>query len=152
MKFVLAIAEDEVPSTKASDPYMHVFLDAGSGNILAFFELPTQAHMDRDRNTPQWVQHLALKVVVGHAHDEWMRRRFVGAGFVGLNGHKIQFLALSFSSWSLAIAIWDSVPFTYHFVIPNRNSGEEPVVCRQHSCCTGDSRFLTRLQRVRNDS
>jgi lactoylglutathione lyase len=62
MKFVLAIAEDEVPSTKASDPYMHVFLDAGNGNILAFFELPTQPAMDRDRNTPAWVQHLALKV------------------------------------------------------------------------------------------
>lgn len=62
MKFVLAIAEDEVPSTKASDPYMHVFLDAGQGNILAFFELPGQPPMDRDRNTPSWVQHLALKV------------------------------------------------------------------------------------------
>lgn len=62
MKFVLAIAENEVPSTKAPDPYMHVFLDAGGGNILAFFELPTQPPMDRDRNTPSWVQHLALKV------------------------------------------------------------------------------------------
>ncbi len=62
MKFILAIAEDEVPSTKAHDPYMHVFLDAGQGNVLAFFELPTQAPMDRDRNTPAWVQHLALKV------------------------------------------------------------------------------------------
>jgi len=62
MDFVLAIAEDEVPSTKAPDPYMHVFLDAGNGNVLAFFELPTQAPMDRDRNTPAWVQHLALKV------------------------------------------------------------------------------------------
>ena len=62
MKFVLAIAENEVPSTKAPDPYMHVFLDAGNGNILAFFELPTQPPMDRDRNTPTWVQHLALKV------------------------------------------------------------------------------------------
>jgi lactoylglutathione lyase len=62
MKFVLAIAEDEVPSTKARDPYMHVFLDAGQGNVLAFFELPTQPAMDRDRNTPAWVQHLALEV------------------------------------------------------------------------------------------
>lgn len=62
MKFVLAIAEDEVPSTKASDPYMHVFLDAGGGNILAFFELPNQAPMGRDPNTPAWVQHLALKL------------------------------------------------------------------------------------------
>ena len=62
MGFVLAIAEDEVPSTKAPDPYMHVFLDAGNGNVLAFFELPGQPPMDRDRNTPAWVQHLALKV------------------------------------------------------------------------------------------
>jgi len=62
MQFVLAIAENEVPSTKAPDPYMHVFLDAGGGNVLAFFELPTQPEMDRDRNTPSWVQHLAMKV------------------------------------------------------------------------------------------
>ena len=62
MKFVLAIAENEVPSTKAPDPYMHVFLDAGGGNVLAFFELPASPPMDRDRNTPTWVQHLALEV------------------------------------------------------------------------------------------
>lgn len=62
MEFILAIAENEVPSTKAPDPYMHVFLDAGNGNVLAFFELPTQPEMGRDPNTPAWVQHLALKV------------------------------------------------------------------------------------------
>ena len=62
MDFVLAIAENTVPSTGAHDPYMHVFLDAGGGNILAFFELPEQPPMDRDQNTPAWVQHLALEV------------------------------------------------------------------------------------------
>ncbi len=62
MNFVLAIAENEVPSTKAPDPYMHVFLDAGGGNILAFFELPNSTDMSRDLNTPNWVQHLALEV------------------------------------------------------------------------------------------
>ena len=62
MKFVLAIAENEVPSTQAPDPYMHVFLDAGQGNILAFFELPNQPEMGRDANTPAWVQHIAFKV------------------------------------------------------------------------------------------
>lgn len=62
MDFVLAIAENEVPSTKAPDPYMHIFLDAGQGNILAFFELPTHPKMGRDTNTPTWVQHLALEV------------------------------------------------------------------------------------------
>jgi hypothetical protein len=38
MDFVLAIAEDHVPSTGAADPYMHVFLDAGHGDVIAFFE------------------------------------------------------------------------------------------------------------------
>ncbi|MGB0938615.1 MAG: VOC family protein [Colwellia sp.] len=62
MDLVLAIAEDEVPSTKAPDPYMHIFLDAGNENVLAFFELPNSPQMDRDQNTPQWVQHIALRV------------------------------------------------------------------------------------------
>lgn len=62
MDFVLAIAEDEVPSTGEPDPYMHVFLDAGSGNVLAFFELPTKPAMGKDPNTPAWVQHIAFKV------------------------------------------------------------------------------------------
>ena len=62
MDFVLAIAEDQVPSTGEPDPYMHVFLDAGGGNVLAFFELPTKPDMGRDPNTPEWVQHIAFKV------------------------------------------------------------------------------------------
>jgi len=62
MDFVLAIAEDEVPSTKAPDPYMHVFLDAGMGNVLAFFELPNSPAMGKDANTPEWVQHIAFEV------------------------------------------------------------------------------------------
>ncbi len=62
MDFQLAIAEDKVPSTGAPDPYMHVFLDAGGSNVLAFFELPNSPDMGRDANTPQWVQHIAFKV------------------------------------------------------------------------------------------
>src|SRR5689334_25194010 len=62
MDLLGAIAEDRVPSTKAPDPYMHVFLDAGNGNVLAFFELPTQPPMGRDPNTPEWVQHIAFRV------------------------------------------------------------------------------------------
>jgi len=62
MEFTTAFAEDHVPSTGAYDPYMHVFLDAGNGNVLAFFELPEQKTMGRDQNTPEWVQHIAFKV------------------------------------------------------------------------------------------
>ncbi|MDG5487763.1 VOC family protein [Sphingomonas sp. BGYR3] len=62
MTYVTAFSEDHVPSTGAYDPYMHVFLDCGGGNVLAFFELPNQPDMGRDENTPAWVQHLAFKV------------------------------------------------------------------------------------------
>lgn len=62
MSFQLAIAEDHVPSTGAYDPYMHIFLEAGNNNVLAFFELPEQPDMGRDENTPVWVQHIALRV------------------------------------------------------------------------------------------
>jgi catechol 2,3-dioxygenase-like lactoylglutathione lyase family enzyme len=62
MDYTTAFAEDAVPSTGEPDPYMHVFLDAGGGNVLAFFELPTRPEMGRDENTPEWVQHIALKV------------------------------------------------------------------------------------------
>ncbi len=90
MDFVLAIAEDNVPSTGAPDPYMHVFLDAGQGNVLAFFELPTQPDMGRDENTPAWVQHLALEI---ESMDELLaakaRLEADGIGVIGPTNHTI---------------------------------------------------------------
>ena len=90
MDFILAIAEDEVPSTREPDPYMHVFLDAGHGNVLAFFELPTRAPMELDRNTPAWVQHLALQL---DTMDELLatRQRLQDAGIevIGPVNHTI---------------------------------------------------------------
>ena len=62
MDLTVSISEDHVPSTKEPDPYMHIFLDAGMGNVLAFFELTGQKPMGRDENTPKWVQHIALEV------------------------------------------------------------------------------------------
>jgi catechol 2,3-dioxygenase-like lactoylglutathione lyase family enzyme len=90
MDFQLAIAEDKVPSTGAPDPYMHVFLDAGNGNVLAFFELPNSPDMDRDQNTPQWVQHIAFKV---ETMDDLMnaksRAEEMGLDVVGPTHHGI---------------------------------------------------------------
>lgn len=90
MNFVLAIAEDLVPSTKAPDPYMHVFLDAGNGNVLAFFELPNSPAMGRDTNTPEWVQHIAFKVNTMEdleaAKDQLER---AGVEVVGITDHTI---------------------------------------------------------------
>jgi len=62
MDLVLAISEDKVPSTGEPDPYIHIFLDAGSDNVLAFFEIPNSPKMGWDENTPDWVQHIAFKV------------------------------------------------------------------------------------------
>jgi glyoxylase I family protein len=62
MEFTAAFSEDHVPSTGAHDPYMHIFLDCGGVNVIAFFELPKQPAMSRDPNTPEWVQHIAFEV------------------------------------------------------------------------------------------
>ena len=90
MDFVLAIAENNVPSTGAPDPYMHIFMDAGQGNVLAFFELPNSPPMGRDGNTPEWVQHIAFKV---GSMDELMatkaRLEAEGIAVVGPTEHTI---------------------------------------------------------------
>lgn len=90
MNFVLAIAENQVPSTHAPDPYMHVFLDAGQGNVLAFFEIPASPPMGRDTNTPDWVQHIAFEVD-SIATLEATKARLEAAGIpvVGLTDHAI---------------------------------------------------------------
>ena len=90
MDFVLAIAENEVPSTKAPDPYMHVFLDAGNGNVLAFFEIPNSPPMGRDENMPAWVQHLALKVdTVDELLQAKARLEAAGIEVIGPTDHTI---------------------------------------------------------------
>jgi catechol 2,3-dioxygenase-like lactoylglutathione lyase family enzyme len=108
MTYTTAFAEDHVPSTGAYDPYMHVFLDAGNGNVLAFFELPKQPEMGRDLNTPAWVQHLAFKVgsidalLAAKAHLEAEGVDVLGPTHHGIfqsiyffdpNGHRIELAA-----------------------------------------------------------
>jgi glyoxylase I family protein len=90
MKLLGAIAEDRVPSTKEPDPYMHIFLDAGGGSILAFFELPNSPPMGRDPNTPEWTQHIAFKVR-DMATLEAARDKVLAAGLdvVGPTDHTI---------------------------------------------------------------
>ncbi|MFM7531886.1 MAG: VOC family protein [Rubrivivax sp.] len=90
MDFVLAIAEDQVPSTGEPDPYMHVFLDAGHGNVLAFFELPNSPTQGKDPNTPEWVQHIAFKVdSVRDLEETKARLEAGGVSVVGPTNHTI---------------------------------------------------------------
>ncbi len=105
MRYTTAFAEDHVPSTGAYDPYMHVFLDCGGGNVLAFFELPNQPDMSRDPNTPEWVQHIALEVpdldslMAAKAHVEAQGVEVLGPTYHGIfrsiyffdpNGHRVE--------------------------------------------------------------
>lgn len=109
MELIGAIAEDKVPSTKEPDPYMHIFLDAGSGNILAFFELPNSPPMGRDPNTPEWTQHIAFQVPDLDAL-ETIRAKAEAAGLdvVGPTDHGI-FRSIYFhdpSGHRLELAAW----------------------------------------------
>jgi glyoxylase I family protein len=105
MTYTNAFAEDHVPSTGAYDPYMHVFLDCGGGNCLAFFELPNQPEMGKDPNTPAWVQHLAFEVeseaelLAAKAHLESQGIDVLGPTWHGIfksiyffdpNGHRLE--------------------------------------------------------------
>ncbi len=117
MAFLVAIAEDKVPSTQEPDPYMHVFLDAGNGNILAFFELPNSPDMGRDTNTPVWTQHIALQVesepALLAARDELQSKGVDVLGpinhgiiksiyFFDPNGHRLELTCLTGTSEQLA--------------------------------------------------
>lgn len=90
MQFQMAFAEDSVPSTGVADPYMHVFLDAGAGNVLAFFEVPNSPPMGRDPNTPEWVQHIAFQVEsVNELESTKSRLEADGIPVVGVTDHAL---------------------------------------------------------------
>lgn len=90
MDLVVAISEDKVPSTKEPDPYMHIFLDAGMGNVLAFFEITGAKDMGRDENTPIWVQHIALQLQDLKALEEAKNSLIQkGVDVLGITNHGI---------------------------------------------------------------
>ncbi len=113
MDLLGAIAEDRVPSTKAPDPYMHIFLDAGNGNILAFFELPNSPPMGRDPNTPDWTQHIAFQVAnLDELEEAKARAEAAGLDVVGVTDHTI-FKSIYFrdpNGHRLEVAAWTATP------------------------------------------
>lgn len=90
MECSIAIAENRVPSTGEWSPHVHIFFQMGDGSYVAYFEVPESAEMQHDPNTPDWVQHLAVRV---DSVEEMLavRDKLVADGHkvVGPTDHKI---------------------------------------------------------------
>ena len=90
LDYNIAVAENRVPSTGAYSPHIHIFFQMGDGSYLAFFELSESPAMRLDPNTPDWVQHLALRVPDMQAlQDHKVRLEADGHEVVGPVDHKI---------------------------------------------------------------
>ncbi|WP_395106273.1 VOC family protein [Actinomadura sp. SCN-SB] len=91
MEFVLAVMDDEVPSTGAPIPYFHIFFRLGDGSTLAFFEAPgVPPRPPAPHPAYDTFDHLALQVDSTAEVDAW-RDRLTGMGLevLGPVDHKI---------------------------------------------------------------
>jgi catechol 2,3-dioxygenase-like lactoylglutathione lyase family enzyme len=62
LPLVHVIRSDIVPSTGEHCPYVHVFFRMTDGSHLAFFDLGDNVAAAPSPNTPEWVNHIALRV------------------------------------------------------------------------------------------
>ena len=56
------IQSDYVPSTGEYCPYTHIFFRMTDGSCIAFFDLGDDVAAEKSPNTPEWVNHIALRV------------------------------------------------------------------------------------------
>ena len=90
MPFRLALTDKHLPSTKKSPPHIHIFFEMNDRSYLAFFEVPQSPQMKLDPNTPEWVQHLALKVPDMQTLENYKRKLEAGGiEVVGPTNHGI---------------------------------------------------------------
>ena len=82
------IHADTVPSTGASDPYVHLFFEFKDGSYIAFFDLGDETACSPDPETPSWVNHFAMHVDTEAEVEEWKRRlEDAGIEVVGVTDH-----------------------------------------------------------------
>ena len=68
------IRADTVPSTGASDPYVHLFFEFNDGSYIAFFDLGDEKSFTLDPETPDWVNHFAMHVDTVAEVEAWKTR------------------------------------------------------------------------------
>ena len=88
LEYYAAVSEDTIPSTGEKCPYMHIFFAMKDSSCVAFFEVPNEPPMQKDPNTPEWVQHLALQV---ESREELIERKQIledtGVEVIGPTNH-----------------------------------------------------------------
>jgi glyoxylase I family protein len=88
LKFAHALSNDRVPSTRMWSPHLHIFFEMADGSYIAFFEVPCSPPAQKDPNTPDWVQHLALEVENEQVLlDAKKRLEDAGIDVVGVTDH-----------------------------------------------------------------
>jgi len=89
LPLVHVIRADSVPSTGASDPYVHVFFAMPDGSSIAFFDLGDNQAADPSPNTPSWCNHMALHMdSIDDVMQAKERLEANGIDVVGLTDHK----------------------------------------------------------------
>ena len=84
------IQSDHVPSTGEYCPYTHIFFRMTDGSCVAFFDLGDDVASAPSPNTPEWVNHLALRVdTVEQLEQIKTRLQAHGVAVIGVTDHHI---------------------------------------------------------------
>lgn len=88
LPLVHVIKNDHVPSTGEYCPYVHIFFRMKDDSHIAFFDLGDGVAAQPSPNTPDWVNHIALKVD-SRADLDSMHQRLLAQGIevIGVTDH-----------------------------------------------------------------
>ena len=88
LPLVHVIKNDHVPSTGEYCPYVHIFFRMKDDSHIAFFDLGDGIAAQPSPNTPEWVNHIALKVD-NRADLDSMHQRLLAQGIavIGVTDH-----------------------------------------------------------------
>src|SRR5213592_4788637 len=90
LPLVHVIKADIVPSTGEYCPYVHIFFRMGDGSCLAFFDLGDNVLPQPSPNTPEWVNHIALRVdTVAQLETMKARLEAHGIAVLGVTDHRV---------------------------------------------------------------
>ena len=90
LPLVHVIKSDIVPSTGEHCPYVHIFFQMRDGSYIAFFDLGDDVKALPSPNTPDWVNHLALRVdSVEELQAAKSRLEAAGVEVLGITDHHI---------------------------------------------------------------